>query len=123
MPAKPTRQPKPAARKPNRAKTERTGSSAAIGIVAAAAAIAGGLVAAFRFGVFNRAIAGGSKTSAEHAAPELAADRPHPGPEDRASPAFRPDPTAPVTAAEREALRPATMPISGIPDTRSETVN
>lgn len=34
----------------------------------------------------------------------------HPGAEDRAIDAFRPDPTAPVPAAEREALRPATLP-------------
>jgi hypothetical protein len=44
--------------------------------------------------------------SAEHAAPDLALDRPHPGPEDRAPPTFRPDPTAAVTPGEREALRP-----------------
>lgn len=31
----------------------------------------------------------------------------HPGPEDRAIDAFRPDPTASVPASEREALRPA----------------
>ncbi len=45
--------------------------------------------------------------SAEHPAPDLALDQPRPGPNDRAPEAFRPDPTAPVTAAEREALRPA----------------
>lgn len=34
----------------------------------------------------------------------------HPGPGDRAVDAFRPDPTAPVPAAERDALRPAVIP-------------
>jgi hypothetical protein len=46
-----------------------------------------------------------------HAAPDLAPDQPHPGPDDRAPLAFRPDPTAPVPASEREALRPATGPV------------
>lgn len=48
--------------------------------------------------------------NAEHAAPDLALDKPHPGPTDRAPDAFRPDPTAPVPASEREGLRPATGP-------------
>lgn len=47
---------------------------------------------------------------AEHAAPDLALDQPRPGSEDRAPDAFRPDPTAPVPANEREGLRPATGP-------------
>lgn len=46
--------------------------------------------------------------SAEHAAPDLALDEGRPGPDDRAPVEFRPDPTAPVTATEREALRPPT---------------
>ena len=40
-----------------------------------------------------------------HAAPDLEGDE-HPGPGDRAPEAFRPDMDAPMTAAEREALRP-----------------
>ena len=44
-----------------------------------------------------------------HAAPDLAADQPL-GPDHRAPEAFRPDIDAPMTAAEREALRPATGP-------------
>jgi hypothetical protein len=51
--------------------------------------------------------------STGHKAPDLAPDRPHPGPEHRAPEAFRPDPTAPVPASEREAFRPATVPVSG----------
>lgn len=42
-----------------------------------------------------------------HAAPDLAADSDL-GPDHRAPAAFRPDMDAPMTAAEREALRPAT---------------
>lgn len=45
---------------------------------------------------------------AEHSAPDLAPDKPAPGPRDRAPDAFRPDPTAPVPAGMRESLRPAT---------------
>ncbi|MEG3163047.1 hypothetical protein U1701_00395 [Sphingomonas sp. PB2P19] len=48
----------------------------------------------------------------EHAVPDLAPGKPHPGPTDRAPEAFRPDPTAVPTAEEREALRPATMSIN-----------
>ncbi|MEG8014182.1 hypothetical protein [Sphingomonas sp. 22R3R2A-7] len=47
---------------------------------------------------------------AEHAAPDLALDKPRPGADDRAPEAFRPDPTAGPTKAERESLRPATGP-------------
>jgi hypothetical protein len=47
--------------------------------------------------------------NAEHAAPDLALDAPRPG-TTRAPDAFRPDPTAPVPASEREGLRPATGP-------------
>lgn len=47
---------------------------------------------------------------AEHLAPDLALDQPHPGPDDRAPEVFRPDPTAPVPESEREGLRPATGP-------------
>ncbi|MCM8729608.1 hypothetical protein ACFO8O_01310 [Hephaestia sp. GCM10023244] len=45
-------------------------------------------------------------------APDLAEDAPRPGPDDRAPDAFRPDPTAPVPATERDALAPATIPVS-----------
>jgi hypothetical protein len=48
--------------------------------------------------------------NAEHEAPDLALDLPRPDADARAPVDFRPDPTAPVTAAEREGLRPATGP-------------
>ncbi len=44
--------------------------------------------------------------SAEHVPTDLMGDT-HPGPEDRAVDAFRPDPTAPIHASERDAFRPA----------------
>lgn len=50
-----------------------------------------------------------SPGNAEHEAPDLALDAPRPG-TNRAPDAFRPDPTAPVPASEREGLRPATGP-------------
>jgi len=75
------------------------GRTAALSIGAAAIAIGGTLLTILARGRTYAA-------SAEHAAPDLALDRPHPGPEDRAPVAFRPDPTASVPAAEREALRP-----------------
>ncbi|TGX53940.1 hypothetical protein E5A73_07330 [Sphingomonas gei] len=44
--------------------------------------------------------------TAEHVPTDLMGDE-HPGPEDRAIEAFRPDPTAPIPASERDAFRPA----------------
>jgi hypothetical protein len=79
--------------KPNRTVT-------AVSIGAAVVAIGGAIVA-----IFARR---GGAGSAEHPAPDLALDQPHPGPEHRAPVDFRPDPTAPVPPGERDALRPAT---------------
>lgn len=47
--------------------------------------------------------------AAEHVPTDLMGDR-HPGNDSRAAEAFRPDPTAVPTDAEKEALRPATGP-------------
>ena len=58
--------------------------------------------------------------NAEHEAPDLALDQPHPGPDQRAPEAFRPDPTAPVPASEREGLRPATGPAPTLVEGRTE---
>lgn len=55
-----------------------------------------------------------------HAAPDLAPGGPHAGPGDRAPDAFRPDPTAPVSAGDREALRPALMPVPQVTDLQAE---
>ena len=59
---------------------------------------------------FARRFVGRPSTGAEHAAPDLALNKPRPGAHDRAPEAFRPDPTAAVPESEREALRPATGP-------------
>lgn len=77
----------------------------AIGAVTAVGAVATAIGAALHFGLFDRLFPGGEG----HAAPDLAPAAPPPG-TDRAPEAFRPDPTAAVPAAEREAFRPATMP-------------
>jgi hypothetical protein len=45
-----------------------------------------------------------------HAAPDLPRDGTRPAPGTRAPVDFRPDPTAPVSPEDREALRPATGP-------------
>ena len=60
-------------------------------------------------------VAGG----AEHVPTDLMGDR-HPGPNDRAADAFRPDPTAPVPENEREGLRPATGPAPTLVSGRSD---
>lgn len=57
--------------------------------------------------------------AAEHAATDLAADEPVTK-FSRAPDAFRPDPTAVPTAAEREALRPATGPAPSLAADRSD---
>lgn len=91
---------KTAARTPER-RGSRVGLAAGI---AGVAAVAGAAIYAL-FGPPFRA----TESDGEHAAPDLAPDAPTPG-TDRAPDAFRPDPTAPVPASEREALRPATGP-------------
>ena len=77
----------------------------AVSIGAAIVTIGGAIGAIF---ARQRSVSG----SAEHPAPDLALDQPHPGPGDRAPIDFRPDPTAPVPPAERDALRPAPYPES-----------
>lgn len=72
--------------------------AAAIGVLAGMAGIAALTFAA------RRAPAVG------HPAPDLDRDTPRPTAEDRAPEHFRPDPTAPVAAEDREALRPAIGP-------------
>lgn len=89
----------------------------AIGAATAIGAIATGLASAIHFGLFDRLF----PEKDGHRAPDLEGDT-HPGPRDRAPDHFRPDPTAPVSASDREALRPATSPVqnSGGGDMRSE---
>ncbi|TXC72496.1 hypothetical protein FSB78_17220 [Sphingomonas ginsenosidivorax] len=85
---------------PRPPKASRTFGRTMLATGAAAIGLGGALVAVF----LRRRKANPS----EHAAPDLALGKPHPGPADRAPPAFRPDPTAVPTKAERDALRPAT---------------
>ncbi|UZK70387.1 hypothetical protein OKW76_04895 [Sphingomonas sp. S1-29] len=86
---------------PSRRKTLSLASVGAL--VAGIGAVAAG------FWLRNR-----NAASPEHAAPDLALDAPRPDGSARAPVAFRPDPTAPVSAAERESLRPATGPSPSI---------
>jgi len=86
----------------------------AIGLAGGAAlAVLGGL-AAFLFRDGSRPRDG------EHSAPDLALDQPRPEPGPRVPDAFRPDPTAPVLASEREGLRPATGPAPTLAADRGE---
>ena len=85
---------------PSRKTDRRTSALGALGL---AAVIGGSLL----IGVLTRR--SGQRTGG-HAAPDLALDQPHPGPEHRAPDAFRPDPRAPVPDAERDAFAPATIP-------------
>lgn len=94
----------PAQRKPRTAKAKAQPKRSALP-VAAAMGLASAAVAALGYFLRRRAASGdGSFGKGEHAAPDLA---PGAAPADRAPEAFRPDPTAPVPAGEREALRPA----------------
>lgn len=97
---------KPAASKPaTPAKPAPSLPSRALGVFsigAAAVAVGAAIVEAVR------RLRG--RSSEGHEAPDLALGHER-GPDDRAPEAFRPDPTAPVSASDREALRPATMPL------------
>ena len=84
-----------------RFKADHSKRNRAIGAVTAIGAVATALASALHFGLFDRLF----PAKEGHAVPDLERDT-HPGPDDRAVDAFRPDPTAPVPASEREALRP-----------------
>jgi hypothetical protein len=81
------------------------------------AAVGAGLIAAggLLYGLWRRLAASGT---VEYLAPDLGLDKPRPGPDDRAPVAFRPDPTAPVSAGEREKIRPATGPAPSLAEDR-----
>lgn len=96
------------ARKTDKPMSKRTIGLAALGTIVGAGAAA---FAAFRM----------MKVPGEgHAAPDLAPDA---EPADRAPEAFRPDPQAPVSSAEREALRPVTSPVPAPVDRESVPLN
>ena len=98
---------------PDRKPKPKTFGRNALSIGAAAIGLGGALLA-----VFLRS----KKNPAEHAAPDLALDKPRPGADDRAPDAFRPDPTAVPTKAERESLRPATGPAPSFAGDRGSTL-
>jgi hypothetical protein len=91
--------------KTTKPETSRSAKSVALGTLSAGAAI--GALAAGVFGLLKlgRRLAPASG-SAEHVPTDLMGDR-HPGADDRAIDAFRPDPTAPIPAGERDQFRPA----------------
>lgn len=81
-------------------------------VIAAAAAAGLALVTGVAAVLLGRRGDGAPRKSGdqdEHIPTDLAGDGPHPGPDDRAPVAFRPDMDAPMSAAEREAMRPATI--------------
>lgn len=85
----------------------RTRRGAALPLAAAALA-GGGLVAAlFALRGSTRVLRGTDRDTGGHIPDDLALDRPHPGPQDRAPEAFRPNMDAPIPDAERDAFRPA----------------
>lgn len=94
--------------------------------VGATAALLGGAVLAESYARRKGASAGDEADDTpaptalpEHVPTDLTGDH-QPGAHDRAPPAFRPDMDARMSAAEREALRPATGPgpslVTGIPN-------
>lgn len=91
-------------------------SAHTFGLLTLGAALVGGGAYLARRLAQRGALAG----NAEHAAPDLALDQPRPGTGERAPDAFRPDPTAPVPANERDGLRPATGPGPTITAGRAE---
>ncbi len=84
-----------------RYKADHSKRNIAIGTATAVGAVATAVASALHFGLLDRLF----PPSDGHAVPDLERDT-HPGPDDRAVDAFRPDPTAAIPADEREALRP-----------------
>lgn len=104
-----------AAKKQTRSKAKNaSGPGIAVLTIGAAAIAAGAAVIGYA------AMRMRGSGNAGHEAPDLALNEPHPGPDHRAPDAFRPDPTAPVPASEREGLRPATGPAPSIMPGRTE---
>lgn len=96
----------------------RNTAFAATAVVGAAAA---GIAAAFKFGLLDRFL----PNLDGHGAEDLLIDNDddaRPDPLHRAPTAFRPDMDAAMTAAERDALRPATVKPELVEDTRTVEV-
>lgn len=108
-----------------RFKPDHSTRNAAIGAAAAIGAVAAGVAAAFRFGLLDRLLPAGEGHGADDlriGADDSAESAPRPAPGQRAPQDFRPDMAAPMTAAEREALRPATGHAPGFSTDRGTTV-
>ena len=108
-----------------RFKPDHSTRNTAIGVAAAVGAVAAGVAAAFRFGLVDRLRAGAEGHAAEDlliAAGEDAETAERPAADQRAPADFRPDIDAPMTAADREALRPATGHAPGFAADRGTTV-
>ena len=88
-----------------RYKADHRARNIAIGATTAVGAVAGLVGAALRFGWLDSLF----PHKEDHPAPDLAADKPRPDGSARAPYDFRPDPTAPVPAESREAMRPASI--------------
>lgn len=88
--------------KPRKTTGARQGASLSLGTLSIGAAVAAVAAAGFAVLRLRRQASDG----AEHVPTDLMGET-HPGPDDRAIDAFRPDPTAPVPAGERDAFRPA----------------
>lgn len=84
-----------------KAKTGPDAKAIALGTLSIGAVV--GAIAAAAFGILKFGKRGGD---AGHVPTDLMGDA-HPGPEDRAIDAFRPDPTAAIPDNERDAFRPA----------------
>ncbi|MGE3746042.1 MAG: hypothetical protein AB7G25_10125 [Sphingomonadaceae bacterium] len=83
-----------------------------VALIASAAAIAAGAVFTRMF-QRGKAAAGEDEQSGNpggHVPTDLMTGE-HPGPDDAPIEAFRPDMTAPIAPEEREAFRPATVPV------------
>jgi hypothetical protein len=99
-----------------RFKTDHTNRNRAIGVASIVGLGAAAVGAALRFGLLDRFF----PAEEGHDAPDLALNA-EPAGTERAPEAFRPDPTAIPTAAEREALRPPEGVGNGVSeDMRSE---
>ena len=102
---------KPSAAKPSAFYRRTRTALIGLGVFAVGAGAAAGIA------LYRRA----RRPSEGHRARDLETGS-HPDGSTRAPADFRPDPTAKVTKADREALRPATMPAPGL-DNRAEELN
>lgn len=105
MAAKNARKPSGKKTQPSKPESGASAKSIALGTLSVGAiigALAAALLGARKLG----RVKPGDIGDGEHVPVDLMGDT-HPGPNDRAVDAFRPDPTAPIPEGERDAFRPA----------------